>query len=86
MLENPVIEMLVMGVPLDRAHLQTACNLKFLNAIALLGEIFHQVRLPDGSPINILASAVLQYQDMLLSGEEHEMELFTTQVHHLFYK
>ncbi|PNF29164.1 hypothetical protein B7P43_G11855 [Cryptotermes secundus] len=64
----------------DRAHLQTACNLKFLNAIALLGEIFHQVRLPDGSPINILASAVLQYQDMLLSGEEHEMELFTTQL------
>lgn len=64
----------------DRAHLQTACNLKFLNAIALLGEIFHQVRLPDGSPINILASAVLQYQDMLLAGEEHEMELFTTQL------
>jgi hypothetical protein len=56
-----------------------------LNAIALLGEIFHQVRLPDGSPIKVLASAVLHYQDMLLSGEEHEMELFTTQVHHLFY-
>jgi hypothetical protein len=51
-----------------------------LNAIALLGEIFHQVRLPDGSPINVLASAVLQYQDMLLAGEEHELELFTTQV------
>ncbi|XP_021934468.1 uncharacterized protein LOC110837034 isoform X2 [Zootermopsis nevadensis] len=64
----------------DRAHLQTACNLKFLNAIALLGEIFHQVRLPNGSPIKILALAVLQYQDMLLSGEEHEMELFTTQL------
>jgi len=64
----------------DRTHLQTACNAKFLNSIALLGEIFHQVRLPDGSPINVLASAVLQYQDMLLGGEEHELELFTTQL------
>ena len=36
--------------------------------------------MPDGSPINILATAVLQYQDLLLAGEEHEMELFTTEV------
>ncbi|PSN32661.1 hypothetical protein C0J52_12292 [Blattella germanica] len=64
----------------NRAHLQTSSNSKFLNAIALLGEIFHRVRLPDGSPIQVLATAVLQYQDMLLAGEEHEMELFTTQL------
>jgi hypothetical protein len=56
-----------------------------MNAVALLGEIFHQMRLPDGSPISILASALLQYQDMLLSGEEHEMKLFATQVCHLFF-
>ncbi|KAJ9586282.1 hypothetical protein L9F63_020076 [Diploptera punctata] len=64
----------------NKEHLQTSCNIKFLNAIALLGEIFHRVRMPDGSPINILATAVLHYQDMLLAGEEHELELFTTQL------
>ncbi|XP_067004673.1 CBP80/20-dependent translation initiation factor [Anabrus simplex] len=62
----------------EYAQLQTSNAAKFLNSVALLGEIYHRVRLNDGSPIIVLATPVMHYLDILLSGEEHEMELFTT--------
>nr|CAD7457989.1 unnamed protein product [Timema tahoe] len=61
----------------ERSQLLTSNNSKFLNSVSFLGEIFHQVRLPGGAPILVLSSAVLMYQEMLLGGDEHEMQIFS---------
>merc|ERR1719384_805964 len=39
----------------------------FLNSVSLLCEVFHHLRLADGTVINVLAVPILEYCDLLLS-------------------
>ncbi|XP_063217610.1 uncharacterized protein LOC134528168 [Bacillus rossius redtenbacheri] len=64
----------------ERSQLQTSNNAKFLNSVALMGEVFRSMRLPGDMPIHILVEPLLEYQDMLLAGDEHELEVFTSQL------
>ena len=43
----------------------------FLNSVSLLCEVFEQMRLADGTVINVLAVPILEYCDLLLSSQSH---------------
>ena len=43
----------------------------FLNSVNLLCEVFHHMRLADGTVMNVLAVPILEYCDLLLSSQTH---------------
>ena len=54
----------------------------FLNSVSLLCEVFEQMRLADGTVINVLAVPILEYCDLLLSSQSEEaLSLLGRQLH-----
>lgn len=59
----------------NRHEMQAQTPDKFLNAVALLGQIFARVRIGK-LPISALSYPVMEYLEALLTGDESEIELF----------
>lgn len=56
---------------------------RFFNSVMLLGN-FYRIMTIEGDPVHVLGSALLEYCEMLLKGNEEELELLATQVNTTF--
>ena len=55
-----------------KEEIQAKDEKTFLNSVNLLCEVFEQMRLADGTVINVLAVPILEYCDLLLSSKSEQ--------------
>ena len=83
---KPALEDAVRCLAAHRMHgkeeIQANDEKTFLNSVNLLCEVFEQMRLADGTVINVLAVPILEYCNLLLSSKSEEaLSLLGRQLH-----